>query len=136
MSQPLLSASAIRDAKDLAEEVVEVPEWGGSIRLVQLNAAESIELTKALATLTGADNGMFIMIASCARDSEGARVFPMPADQPEVVAETLALLKTKNMQVLNRLQMVCLRLNKMGGAELAALKKDLSVTASDVTPTN
>jgi len=125
MSQPLLTAAQIRTAVDLKEETVEVPEWGGSVRLVQMTAAESLAFMKETDTQAGAENGIFLMLSYSARDEAGARVFT-----PEDVEE----LKKKNFNVLNTLQRKCIALNNNGAAAKAALKKDLSGTAIDASP--
>lgn len=115
MSQPLLSAAQILSAADLKEETVEVPEWGGPVRLVQMNADESTEFTSKMETIEGSRTGMYLMIIYSARDTEGNRILK---------EEDLDALKKKSMSVLNRLQLVALRLNGMGVQGEAALKKD------------
>ncbi len=121
MSQPLISASRIFEAEDLAEHIEEVPEWSnedgtpGRLRLVQMTAAENIELT----TLVGESketivDGMFLILVYCAKDEEGKRIF---------TKEDVVKLREKNFHVINRLQQLCLRLNKTGAAEEETLKK-------------
>lgn len=115
MSQPLLSASQIFDAVDLKDDVVSVPEWGGSIRLVQLTAEESMQLTKEMLTAEGAANGIYLMLVYSARDAEGKRLFTL---------EDIERLKFKNFNVLNMLQTRSLALNHMDAKSREALKKD------------
>jgi len=125
MTQTLLSRSQILEAVDLDHEDVDCPEWGGPVRIQQMNAEESTAFTKALAEHP--DCGMYLMTIHSARDTEGNLLFTI---------EDLPALKKKNIDVLNRLQLVALRLNKMGVAGREALKKDLSeaVTAASPTP--
>lgn len=113
--QTLLSAASIIAAKDIEEEIVEVPEWDGSVRLVQMNAEETTAFTRDLNTkpATG-DDGMYLMLIHSARDAEGQRIFTM---------EDLPALRKKSINALNRLQMIALRLNKMDATGRAALKK-------------
>lgn len=115
MSQPLLSASAIFGAVDLKEEIVDVPEWGGSIRLVQMTAAESMQLTRDMDTKEGADAGIFLMLVYSARNENGERVF---------TNDDIDRLRHKNFNVLDKLQRVALRLNKKDEPAKEALKKD------------
>lgn len=48
----ILSVSDILDAADLAEEVVEIPEWGGAVRVRALTLEEQLAISKA-ATVNG-----------------------------------------------------------------------------------
>ena len=115
MPQTLLSRSQILEAADLAHEDVEVPEWGGTVRIQQMSAEESTAFTDALRSMEGERNGMYLMLIHSARDLEGNLILS---------AEDLPALKKKNIDVLNRLQRIALRLNKMGAEGQAALKKD------------
>jgi hypothetical protein len=115
MSQPLLSASQIFDAVDLKEDVVDVTEWGGKIRLVQLTAAESMQLTRDMDTKENVGNGMYLMLVYSARNEQNERLFTL---------DDVEKLKLKNFNVLNMLQNRALRLNAMTVPEREALKKD------------
>lgn len=126
MSQPLLSGAQIKSAPDLKEEIVEVPEWGGSVRLVQMTAAESGEFSKELHTLSGEDSGMFLMLVYSAKNEEGVRILTID-DVPE--------LKKKNVNVLIRLQRKALELNSWGKEGLERLKNDSGVAPIVATPT-
>jgi len=125
MSQPLLSAAAIKAAVDRKEETVEVPEWGGSVRLVQMTAAESGEFSKELKTLAGEESGMFLMLVYSARNEQGERILTI---------EDVPALKEKNINVLIRLQRKALELNSWGREGLEKLKNDLGVARIDATP--
>ncbi len=115
MSQPLLSAASILAAKDLAEEIVAVPEWGGDVRLVEMNAHEATEFSDKLELIKGQKDGMYLMLIYSAKDADGNRLFKN---------EDIDALRAKSMDVLNRLQLLALRLNKMDAKSKAALKKD------------
>jgi hypothetical protein len=125
MSQPFLTAAQIRDAVDLKEDIVEIPEWGGSVRLVQMTAAESLEMTKLMSVQAHADDGIFLMLVFSAKDAEGNRLFTI---------EDVLELKKKNFNVLNTLQRRAITLNRNGIEDKAVLKKDLSGTAIDDSP--
>lgn len=130
MSQPLLSASSIFGAVDLKEDVVEVPEWGGSVRLVQMSAAESMQLTRDMATQEGADNGMYLMLIYSARNADSTRIFspdeadPEQPNAPVKWTKAIEQLKQKNFYVLDMLQRRALTLNAMTVPAKEALKKD------------
>lgn len=125
MSQPLLSAAAIKAAPDRKEEIVEVPEWGGYVRLVQMTAAESGAFRKELQTLEGDESGMFLMLVYSARNEQNDRIFTV---------EDVPALKEKNINVLIKLQKKALEINAWGREQLDALKKDLSVAETVATP--
>jgi hypothetical protein len=105
----------VLDAQDLAHEDVDVPEWNGALRMVQLDAAATMDMTIAM----GQDpkNGMYILVAFTARDVEsGEWVFPLSGDddaRKEQLAGYVAALRKKNFQVLSRLQKAALRVNNM-----------------------
>lgn len=114
MSQPLLSASNILDAEDLSYRDIDVPEWGGMIRLNQLNAEETTAFTDEMDTIQGTKDGMYLMLIHCARDAEGNRIF---------TKEDLPRLRKKSIRVLNRLQRIALEINQMDEQGEVALKK-------------
>jgi hypothetical protein len=122
MSQPsVLTAADIAGSSDL--EVIEelVPEWKdkdgnpGLVLLHQLNAEESLALTREMDTKEAAADGIFIVLVYCARDREGNHLF---------TKEDIPLLKRKSIRVLSRLQRIALAVNKMDPASEVALKKD------------
>jgi len=115
MSQPLLSASNIVDAEDLKFVDVEVPEWGGTIRLKQMDAKESMAFTDEMVTIEKQPLGMYLMLIRCAVDEQGKKLF---------TDEDLPRLQAKSVQVLNRLQRIAITLNKMDQETTEVLKKD------------
>lgn len=112
--QTLLSKSQIFAAKDLKEETVPVPEWGGSVRLVQMTARESAEFSKKMETTDGGNIGIYLMLVYAAQNADNTRVF---------TEEDIEHLKDKNMNVLILLQQKALDLNGMSVEAKAALKK-------------
>jgi hypothetical protein len=126
MSQPLLSKSSIFEAKDLQHEDVPVPEWGGTVRMRQMNASEIQKFTEVMSVETNAKDGMFWMLIFCAVDESGEHLF---------TEEDLPQLRTKNMGILNKLQRIGLDLNKLTAAGRVALKKDSSEAPTDASPT-
>ena len=138
MPQSLLSADRILSAADLTEETVEVPEWSnedgspGLIRLQQMTADESIQWTKDVQDLEKGgpegENGMFLMLIYSAKDAEGNRLFPS--------LDVIAQLRKKNFHVIDRLQRVGIRLNKMNEEAREALKNSLPEKAIEGSPTD
>ena len=128
MPSTLLSAAAIKAAK-LRYEDVEVPEWGGTVRIQQMSALESMEFSEEAAELKKKHNrsvGLYLMLVYSARDEQGQRIFAV---------DDIPFLMEKGIAVLNRLQMIALRLNRSGVEEKEVLKKDLSVAQIDATLT-
>lgn len=127
MSQPLLSASQIIDAEDLAFEDVPVPEWGGTVRISEMNAADAVALSNDTrdSSTVGEDAIIMILIYAC-KDADGNRLF---------TKDDLLKLRKKNFDVLNRLNRVAMRLNKMDSASQAALKNASGVAPVGATPT-
>lgn len=121
MTQPLLSAAQIFSAADLAFEVVELPEWNGSIRVVEMSAADSV-LFSGIMDATKNELGMYLIIVFTARDDDGNRLFA--GDTVDEIMPHIEALKKKSIHVLMRVQQAALRVNKMGVKEQAVLKKD------------
>lgn len=131
MSQHPLSASQILKAEDLKTHDELVPEWPnedgspGLVHLVEMGALESIDMSKQMAAHPG--DGMFIILINTIRNLDGSKVFTV---------EDIPALKLKNFKVLDRLQRIALRLNGSGKEAEVTLKKDLSETASAVSPSD
>lgn len=138
MPQPLLSADQILAAPDLDEETVEVPEWPnedgspGHVRIQQMTADENIAWTKDMQNpdIAGpeGENGMFVMLVYSAKDANGDRVFAS--------LDVVQQLRQKNFHVLDRLQRVGIRLNRMSTTAREELKKDSGGTATEGSPTD
>lgn len=106
----------ILEADDLAHEDLNVPEWGGTIRVTQLAADGTMDMTECMSRAP--QDGLFVIVVFTARDPEtNTPVFPLPdAGEERVakIAEYVAVLRKKNFQVLTRLQQAALRVNRMG----------------------
>jgi hypothetical protein len=129
MSQPLTSASQILDAEDLTHEDITIPEWGDlEARIAQLNAEETQAFTRDMsAQPAGDNNGMYLILIHALRTRQHERVLDM---------SHIDGLKKKNINVLNRLQQIALRVNGMGEIGREALKKDLSGAPTGVSATS
>src|SRR5262245_8777867 len=104
----LLSRDDIRSADDLRAEVVDVPEWGGAVRVRMLSGAEADAFEAGRLDRQGKpdlDNFRAAMVAECVVDDEGRRLFT-PAD-----AEWLG---RKGVAALDRVFQAASRLNGMG----------------------
>ena len=107
----ILSKDAILAADDLKYEDVEVPEWGGSVRVRSLTGSERDEYEASLLVGKGKDkdinfqNARARMIYLSAIDEEGGRLFIKAGD---VVA-----IGKKNANALDRVFSVCQKLSGM-----------------------
>lgn len=128
MTQTFLSAADIAAAQDLAFEDHVVPEWGNlPTRVQELGAADTIAFHKAMHDHGGYDdNGMFILLAFALRNGANERILSV---------DDIPMLLKKNINVMNRLQLIALRINKMDTEGKEALKKALSEAVSTVSPT-
>jgi len=112
----LLSRAAILTAADLKSEEVEVPEWGGAVRVQELTAGRRQDLFSAMAGLS---------------DAERSRLFRRTVLQASLVDETGAcifdessidMLLGKSAVVIDRVMAVALRLSGLGAEGEAAAK--------------
>jgi hypothetical protein len=87
----LLSWDEISKADDLGGEVVEVPEWGGSVRIARLSIAAADAL---FSKDSGGVDARVRMIAACLVDESGA---------PLVPEDKLGEMMTKSAVVIERL---------------------------------
>lgn len=117
-----LTFEQILQAKDLAEEDVECPEWGGKVRVRGLSVEE--------ATQVSASGGRTINLADGKQLSMTAlRVFQLGCVTPKIDANALESLAKKSMapvfRIVNRIQ----ELSGMSGDNaLEALEKNLGET--------
>lgn len=85
----VLTAADIEAVSDLKVIEVEVAEWGGSVYLRSLPSNESIELGERMAELPKEKQaeGMFLLLAACLSDAEGAPLFAKPEDARKVLGK-------------------------------------------------
>lgn len=100
----VLNRDSILNALDLQREAVEVPEWGGSVIITELSAADRLKFGAAM----GGEEDQQVFVAKALIwfivDEGGDRVFT------ETDAEILA---GKSLPVLQRLWDVAARLNAL-----------------------
>lgn len=100
-----LSAQEILDADDAEYIYVDVPLWGGQVRLRTLTADEAM----SFATLSSNSDGlhgemMVFLVSKTAVDEQGEQLF---------TKEQAKLLTTKNFRIFTQLQDAALELNKL-----------------------
>lgn len=104
----LLSADAILAADDLPFEMVEVPEWGGSVRVNAVSGEEIAAFRASIIDDSGEeskfvrDNIQAKLLVRCLADESGKKLFSL---------EQAIALGQKSGKVLDRLYEVAQRLN-------------------------
>ena len=101
-----LTADEILDKDDVDYVEVPCPEWGGTVRLRTLTAYDAVVFSNSVKTEDGKNKAMIRIIAMCACDAEGKKIF-----SPENV---MALMK-KNLRVINRVQKAAMEHNGYTG---------------------
>lgn len=124
---PLLNRDQILGADDLQGETVDVPEWGGKVRLRVLSLEERLEFEDAqTGTATASDDVMAHMVA---------RSIVGPGDEPLFKASDIPALKRKSSAVVSRLFERLLHLNGMTDSDIEELAGNSPAAPSDGTPT-
>lgn len=114
----LLTREQILSAADQSTEEVEVPEWGGTVRVRTISGDErdTFDLYRDKAQKKGAVIGFkAFLVAMAACDAEGNPLF-----KPEDVVE----LGKKSDSALNRVFDVACRLNGLGAAAEEEIEKN------------
>jgi hypothetical protein len=118
---PLLSKGQILAAQDMQFEDVDVPEWGGTVRVGSMSAAERDTYEQSLVSAMGPDrqlnmrNARARLLAWCIVDEGGARVF----EEADIEA-----LGAKSAATVGRLFDVAARLNGIGRKDVEELTKN------------
>lgn len=116
MSTKFLSAADVESAADAKYDIVEVPEWGGSIRLKSLTAGQAMRQRTDLSKYT--DDGMCVILIYSAVNEADEYIYSMDRKDDDKDSPTfgvpldLIMLRKKSMKVLDRIQRVCVALNK------------------------
>ncbi|MDH6185481.1 hypothetical protein [Polaromonas sp. CG_23.6] len=112
----LLSKSAILGAHDLKHEDVNVPAWGGTVRVRAMTGQERDEFRTSISTEEGGvPVGKFAaaLLVATLTDEAGARLFS---------AADIDALQKKSAASLDAPAAVAMRLNGLGGAAIAEAK--------------
>ena len=115
----LLTREAILGVKDLVREDVDVPEWGGPVRVQGLTAAERDDFEASLLKdgKLSTTNIRAKLVVRCCRDDEGNRLF---CDED---ADELAL---KSGRAVDRVFAVAQRLSGLSRSDVEELRGNSS----------
>lgn len=115
----ILDKQSILEADDLPTESVEVPEWGGAVRVRTMTGAERDAWEQSVFTGDNDNpnltNGRARLVAMCAIDAEGKRLFT-EADAVKLGA--------KSARALDRVATVAQRLNRLTDGDVEDLGKN------------
>jgi hypothetical protein len=132
MAKPtLLTRDAILGASDIKSEDVHVPEWGGTVRVKGLTAAERDVFETASVSGSGRNVSVnFVnirarLVAMAIVDDSGARIF----NQGDVKA-----LGEKSASALDRVFDVARRLSGIGEQDVEELAKNSESASTDDSP--
>jgi hypothetical protein len=120
----LLGRSQITAAQDRKEEVVEIPEWGGSVRILTIVGPERVAFEKACRAHAKGEMTSVELAARGASlgivDQDGRRIFESADDE--------AALTAKNPAVLSRVLAAVFRVSFIGEGEV---EEELGESSSD-----
>lgn len=125
----LLNLAEISTAADIVYEEVDVPEWGGSVRVKSLTAVERDAFETSLVGGTAArlTNIRARLVAFCLVDAVGTRIFVDPVSGADMLAG-------KNAAVMDRIFTVCKRLSGIGPDDAKAIEKNSDPDLSESSP--
>lgn len=127
----LLDLQAILGAKDIVTEDVEVPEWGGTVRVTGLNGLERDQFESTLVEQKGKKtrvdlrNARARLVSMTVVDEAGKRVF-----SPDHVG----ILGTKSAAALDRVYTVAARLSGLTDEDMDELTGNSDATTSAGSP--
>ena len=126
----LLSKTAILTANDLQTEDVEVPEWGGAVRVRSFTGRERDAFEASMVRGEGRDRKVDLtnmrarLVGLTVIDETGQRLF---------TDEEVDLLGAKSGAALDRVFAVAQKLNGLSGADVEELSKNSSGVPSAVS---
>ena len=126
----LLSKTAILAAQDLQTEDVEVPEWGGAVRVRSFTGRERDAFESSMVRGEGRDRKVDLtnmrarLVGLTVIDETGQRLF---------TDEEVDLLGAKSGAALDRVFAVAQKLNGLSGADVDELSKNSSGVPSAVS---
>jgi hypothetical protein len=126
----LLSKTAILTANDLKSEDVEVPEWGGAVRVRSFTGRERDAFEASMVRGDGKDRKVDLtnmrarLVGLTVIDETGQRLF---------TDEEVDLLGAKSGAALDRVFAVAQKLNGLSGADVEELSKNSSGVRSAVS---
>ena len=108
-----LTAEDILAVKDIVTVEVDVPEWGGIVRLRSMSGEEAVTYVEMLAK--DKSSAAVKAVLMCAVKEDGTRLF---------TEEQLSVLKQKSLRAINRIQNVALEINGLRDEEAKKTKND------------
>lgn len=117
----LLTRDAILSAPDLLEEVVNVPEWGGSVKIIGLTASQRDMFEDSILSQKGKEfkvhltNARAKLASLCIVDEKNKRLF----SENDIVA-----LGAKSAKALDRVYGVAQRLSGISDDDIEELEKN------------
>ena len=120
----ILSREAILQAQDLAQEVVEVPEWGGAVIVRAMTGTERDAYERRMVTVRGDKPGVNLdglvnmrawVAATCIVNEAGERLF---------TEKDIRGLGQKSAAALDRIYAVAMRLSGLTAEDLEELEKN------------
>ena len=130
MTSNLLTKEQILSAQDIKDKVVDVPEWGGAVRLTGLTAAQRDHFTQSISKGKGRDKDFSLdniranFVCRHIVDNDGKPMF------------TPKELGGKSSAVIERLYDECARLSGMSDEHLKELTKNSSDDQSEDLPSD
>ena len=114
----LLTKDQIAGADDRKSSELEVPEWGGSIKIRSMSGAQAETYIKSAQEISGLD-AVMLLVSFSVVDEKNELMFPSPED--------LKVLGEKNMLVMKRVADECIIVNGLNQEVVAEeLKTDPS----------
>jgi len=123
-----LTKEQIVAAKDIKTEVIDVPEWGGSVIIREMTGKVREEFEMFVQERRGADDSLnlrgmrTLVLSQTLVDEEGNALF---------TKDDVAVLGDKNAAVIDRLFTVAMELNKIGDTQMKELRKNSDLGATD-----
>jgi hypothetical protein len=125
---PILNKTQIQAASDLETQDIEVPEWGGTVRLKSLTGAErdrfeaSVMRGQGKNTTVNMENMRAKLVAQSAIGEDGKPLF---------TEEDLKWLGEKSAKALNRLFTAAQQLSGLSDTDVKEMTENLGVARSD-----
>ena len=113
----LLNRDAILNAQDVATKEVDVPEWGGMIRVRSMTVSERNEFARRAASSEEKTSVGAWLVTLLAIDESGNRLFK---------AEDIEELEKRNFKAVDTVVNAILEVNQIGDKEVEAAEKKSS----------
>ncbi|WP_321940043.1 hypothetical protein [Paraburkholderia sp. J8-2] len=110
-----MTREKILAARDRASEQVDVPEWGGPVRVSVMSGAQREKLMKSLKTEHTPNEFAAHMVAATVVDEAGVPIF---------TDDDLGVIANKSEEVLARIVGVAMRLNGFGASAVEEAAKN------------